>query len=188
MKRVLFRLFGLFAFSCSALAQNYPAPQEGTWVVRDFKFHTGEVLPELKLHYRTIGDKSGEPVIIMHGTTGSGAGFSTPDLRGGAVRAGPAARREALLHHPAGRGRPRPLEQAVRRHGMKFPRYNYDDMVRCAAPPGDRAPRREARAPRDGQLDGRHGDLDLGAEVSRTSWTRRRRWRRRRPRWRAATG
>ena len=31
------------------MAQNYPAPQEGTWVVRDFKFHTGEALPELKL-------------------------------------------------------------------------------------------------------------------------------------------
>ena len=39
------------------MAQNYPAPQEGTWVVRDFKFHTGETLPELKLHYRTVGDK-----------------------------------------------------------------------------------------------------------------------------------
>ena len=63
-------LLALLAFP--AMAQNYPAPQEGTWVVRDFKFHSGEVLPELKLHYRTIGDKSGEPVIIMHGTTGSG--------------------------------------------------------------------------------------------------------------------
>ena len=73
MKLPLSLLLALVA--SAALAQNYPAPQEGTWVVRDFKFHTGEVLPELKLHYRTVGDKSGEPVIIMHGTTGSGAGF-----------------------------------------------------------------------------------------------------------------
>ena len=81
----------LLALAASAaLAQGYPAPQEGTWVVRDFKFHTGEVLPELKLHYRTIGDKAGEPVIIMHGTTGSGAGFLTPAFAGELFGAGQA--------------------------------------------------------------------------------------------------
>src|SRR5688500_17573243 len=73
----------LLALTASAvLAQGYPAPQEGTWVVRDFKFHTGGALPELKLHYRTVGDKSGEPVVIMHGTTGSGAGFLSPNFAG----------------------------------------------------------------------------------------------------------
>jgi len=39
----------------SALAADYPAPKEGSWVVRDFRFHTGEVLPELRLHYATVG-------------------------------------------------------------------------------------------------------------------------------------
>ena len=68
MKALISLLLALAAFT--AMAQNYPAPQEGTWLVRDFKFHTGEVLPELKLHYRTVGEKTGEPVIIMHGTTG----------------------------------------------------------------------------------------------------------------------
>ena len=73
----------LLALAASAvMAQNYPAPQEGAWVVRDFKFHTGEVLPELKLHYRTVGDPRGEPVIIMHGTTGSGAGFLNANFAG----------------------------------------------------------------------------------------------------------
>ena len=80
MKTLISLLLTLAAFTVTA--QNYPAPQEGTWVVRDFKFHTGEVLPELKLHYRTVGDKSGEPVIIMHGTTGSGAGFLSPGFAG----------------------------------------------------------------------------------------------------------
>jgi glyoxylate/hydroxypyruvate reductase A len=37
----------LAAFQC--LAADFPAPKQGTWVVRDFRFHTGEVLPELKL-------------------------------------------------------------------------------------------------------------------------------------------
>ena len=46
MKTVIGLLLTLAAFTVTA--QNYPAPQEGTWVVRDFKFHTGEVLPELR--------------------------------------------------------------------------------------------------------------------------------------------
>jgi homoserine O-acetyltransferase/O-succinyltransferase len=37
------------------MAANAPSPKEGHWVVRDFRFHTGEVLPELRLHYTTIG-------------------------------------------------------------------------------------------------------------------------------------
>ena len=36
------------------LAADYPAPKENAWVVRDFRFHTGEVLPELRLHYTTV--------------------------------------------------------------------------------------------------------------------------------------
>src|SRR6185436_18825520 len=64
---------------------NYPAPVEGDYLVKDFKFKSGETLPELKLHYRTIGtplkDNSGtvrNAVLIMHGTGGSGSNFLTP--------------------------------------------------------------------------------------------------------------
>jgi len=53
-----------------AVAADYPAPQEGTWIARDFRFHTGEVMPEVKLHYRTIGAPTGEPVLVLHGTAG----------------------------------------------------------------------------------------------------------------------
>jgi homoserine O-acetyltransferase len=49
----------LLADTTVALAQNYPAAKEGSWVARDFKFHTGEVMPELKLAYRTVGEPSG---------------------------------------------------------------------------------------------------------------------------------
>jgi homoserine O-acetyltransferase len=49
----------------AAAAAEYPAAKEGTYVAKDFKFHTGEVLPEVKLHYRTIGEPSGEPVVVL---------------------------------------------------------------------------------------------------------------------------
>ena len=65
-----------------SLAADYPAPKEGSWTVRDFRFHTGEVLPELRLHYRTVGAPTGEPVLILHGTTGSGVGMLTPAFAG----------------------------------------------------------------------------------------------------------
>ena len=42
--------------SIVATAADYPAPKQGEWIARDFKFHTGEVMPELKLHYTTIGE------------------------------------------------------------------------------------------------------------------------------------
>ena len=63
----------LAVFAADASAAEYPAPKEGTFVAKDFRFHTGDVLPEVRLHYRTVGEPSGEPVVILHGTGGSGA-------------------------------------------------------------------------------------------------------------------
>ena len=71
MLRVLGSLL-LALVSTVSLAQ-YPAPQEGDWVARDFRFHTGETLPEVRVHYRTVGSPKGEPVLVLHGTTGSGS-------------------------------------------------------------------------------------------------------------------
>jgi homoserine O-acetyltransferase len=87
------RLFGitilLALLSLSALAQHPPAPAQGDVVLRDFKFATGETLPELKLHYRTLGtlrrDAAGvvrNAVLILHGTGGSGAGFLSESFAG----------------------------------------------------------------------------------------------------------
>ena len=61
---------------------DYPAPQERDWFARDFRFHTGEVMLEVRLHYRTIGAPSGEPVLVLHGTTGTGASMLTPGFAG----------------------------------------------------------------------------------------------------------
>src|SRR5438105_15212926 len=68
--------------SVPAPAADYPAPKEGDWVARDFRFHTGDGMPELHLHYRTVGNASGDPVLMLHGTGGSGANFLTPALAG----------------------------------------------------------------------------------------------------------
>ena len=51
---------------------DYPEPQEGSYVIENFTFESGEVLPEMTVAYTTIGDPSGSPVLITHGTTGSG--------------------------------------------------------------------------------------------------------------------
>ena len=70
------------AMLCAAPARAADPPQQqGDWVVKDFRFHTGEVLPELKLHYVTIGEPTGEPVLVLHGSSGSsqtmlGKGYS----------------------------------------------------------------------------------------------------------------
>jgi homoserine O-acetyltransferase len=61
----------LAAGPASAFAADYPALKEGEWVARDFKFHTGDVMPELRLHYITVGEPSGQPVLVMHGTNGA---------------------------------------------------------------------------------------------------------------------
>ena len=86
LRTLLALLFAALALPC--LAADYPAPQEGTWIVRDFRFHSGEVLPELKLHYRTIGAPTGEPVLVMHGTGGNGGAFLTPAFAGELFGAG----------------------------------------------------------------------------------------------------
>jgi hypothetical protein len=76
---------------------NPPTPSDGTWVVKDFRFHTGEVLPKLKIHYTTLGDPSGEPVVVLHGTTDSGSSMLS-DAFGGELF-GPGQPLDALRYY-----------------------------------------------------------------------------------------
>jgi len=108
---------------------DYPAPKEGSWTVRDFRFHTGDVLPELRLHYTTIGAASGEPVLILHGTTGSGASMLTPAFAGELFGPGQpldASRYYIILPDAIGTGKSSKPSDGLR---GRFPKYNYDDMV-----------------------------------------------------------
>ena len=119
----------LAAAAATAPAADYPAPREGTWVVRDFRFHTGEVLPELKLHYQTVGDPHGEPVLVLHGTTGSARSMLTPAYAGQLFGPGQpldATRYYIILPDAIGTGGSTKPSDGLR---MKFPRYDYDDMV-----------------------------------------------------------
>jgi homoserine O-acetyltransferase len=112
-----------------ASAAEYPPAKEGQWTARDFRFHTGEVMPELRLGYRTVGDPSGEPVLILHGTAGSGAGMLSPGFAGelfGAGQALDAGKHFIILPDAIGAGKSAKPSDGLRN---KFPRYNYDDMV-----------------------------------------------------------
>ena len=51
-------IVALSLFALPALAADYPAPQEGTWVAKDFRFHTGDVMPEVRLHYLTVAPEA----------------------------------------------------------------------------------------------------------------------------------
>ena len=119
----------LAMLALGAWAQNPPAPKEGAWLVKDFRFHTGDVLPELRLHYTTLGAPTGEPVLILHGTTGSGTGMLNPGFGGELFGPGQpldASRYYIILPDAIGTGKSSKPSDG-RRAG--FPIYNYDDMV-----------------------------------------------------------
>ena len=117
------------AFTATVLAAEFPAPKEGSWIAKDFKFHTGEVMAELRLAYTTVGEPSGEPVLVLHGTTGSAASVVTPTFGGELFGAGQpldAAKHFIIIPDAVGHGKSSKPSDGL---GAKFPKYNYDDMV-----------------------------------------------------------
>ncbi len=126
------KMFSLAAGALVALsiqAADYPAPKEADWVARDFRFHSGETLPEVRLHFTTIGAPSGEPVLLLHGTAGSGATLLTKDFAGELFGPGQpldASRYFIILPDALGTGKSTRPSDGLR---ARFPKYNYDDMV-----------------------------------------------------------
>lgn len=122
--------------SLAAHAADYPTPTPGNFVVKDFTFKSGEKLPEVKLHYYTLGtpqkDASGKvrnAVLILHGTSGSGRQFLTPNF--GGVLFGPgqildATRYFIILPDNVGHGESSKPSDGMH---MRFPHYEYDDMI-----------------------------------------------------------
>jgi homoserine O-acetyltransferase/O-succinyltransferase len=112
-----------------AIAANYPTPKEDDWIGRNFRFHTGEVMPELRLHYTTVGERTGEPVLILHGTMGSGTGMLTPNFAGELFGPGQpldARKYYIILPDSVGHGKSSKPSDGLR---TKFSSFNYDDMV-----------------------------------------------------------
>jgi homoserine O-acetyltransferase len=113
-------------------------PTEGDFVVRDFRFHSGEVLPELRLHYATLGaparDASGavtNAVLILHGTGGSGRQFLRKQFADVLFHAGQLldpGRYFIILPDSIGHGRSSKPSDGLH---ARFPHYDYDDMVRA---------------------------------------------------------
>ena len=129
-------IFTLFAAPLLLRAAEYPPPTEGDYVIRDFKFTSGERLSELKIHYRTMGkavkDDKGvvqNAVLVTHGTTGSGAQFIRPDFAGELFGAGqPLDTTKFFIVMPDGIGHGKSSKPSDGMHA-KFPRYGYVDMV-----------------------------------------------------------
>jgi homoserine O-acetyltransferase len=113
----------------SGMAADYPAPKYGEWVARDFKFHSGETMAEVKLHYTTVGDPGGEPIVVLHGTGGSAQSMLTPAFAGELF--GPGQPLDAATHYiiipdALGHGKSTKPSDGLK---AKFPRYDYADMV-----------------------------------------------------------
>ncbi|WP_291101912.1 MULTISPECIES: alpha/beta fold hydrolase [unclassified Flavobacterium] len=134
----IFAFFIFFILSTeTTIAQvDFPAAVEGDYVINDFAFKSGEHLDQLKLHYTTVGnptkDKKGHinnAVLIMHGTTGSGSAFLSKQFGGNLFGKGQlldATKYFIILTDDIGHGKSSKPSNGLR---MKFPKYNYDDMV-----------------------------------------------------------
>ncbi|MBO9712804.1 alpha/beta fold hydrolase [Sphingomonas sp.] len=135
MTRLLLALAALLALSLPARAADWPVT-EGDYVAKDFRFASGETLPALRLHYRTLGtphrDASGRidnAVMVLHGTGGTGAQFLLPQFADELY--GPGAPLDirttyVILPDGIGHGKSSKPSDGMR---MAFPHYDYADMV-----------------------------------------------------------
>jgi len=126
----------LLLTSCAVAAADYPAPIERDVVLKDFKFTSGERLPELRIHCRTLGEPERDAkgvvrnaVLILHGTTGSGGQFIRPEFAGELFASGQlldASRYFIVLPDGIGHGKSSKPSDGLH---AKFPRYGYRDMI-----------------------------------------------------------
>lgn len=120
----------------SLRAADYPEPAQADYVLRDFRFASGETLPELRIHYRTLGeprrDEKGvvqNAVLILHGTTGQGGNFIRPEFAGELFGKGQpldATRYYLILPDGIGHGKSSKPSDGLK---GKFPAYRYQDMI-----------------------------------------------------------
>jgi homoserine O-acetyltransferase/O-succinyltransferase len=122
-------LAAILASSLSVARAEYPEPKQGEWAATDFKFHAGETMPKLKLHYTTIGEPTGIPVVVLHGTGGSAKGMLSPGFAGELFGPGQpldASKYYIVIPDSLGHG-----GSSKPSDGLKaaFPKYDYADMV-----------------------------------------------------------
>ena len=124
------------AAQASAPASTWPTPQEADYTIHNFHFQSGETLPEVRMHYTTLGkpmkDASGHTtnaVLVLHGTGGSGTNFIRPIFSG--VLFGPGQLLDAtkyfiILPDNIGHGKSSKPSDGLH---ARFPQYEYADMV-----------------------------------------------------------
>src|SRR5438046_6727703 len=128
--------FCLLFLAANARSAYYPPPTECDYTIRYFKFASGESLPELRIHYRTLGKidkddqgKTRNAILIMHGTTGSGVQFIRPEFAGELFgKDQPLDATKFFIVLPDGIGHGKSSKPSDALHA-KFPRYGYVDMV-----------------------------------------------------------
>lgn len=136
MKRLLTLACGVTALLLSSAAFAQPAPVEGDFTAPAFALTSGQSLPELRMHYRTLGqprrDADGRienAVMVLHGTGGTGAQFLSPQFAGELFGPGQpldAARYYIIMPDNLGHGGSSKPSDGLR---AGFPEYGYTDMV-----------------------------------------------------------
>ena len=121
-----------------AAAADYPPPVEGDYVLKNFRFATGESLPALRIHYRTFGRPSRDAqgvvrnaVLIVHGTGGNGGSLVRQEFAGELFGPGQpldATRFFLVLPDGIGHGKSSKPSDGLR---ARFPHYAYNDMVQA---------------------------------------------------------
>jgi homoserine O-acetyltransferase/O-succinyltransferase len=133
---IIFTAVQLVTRQSGAQARTWPTPQESAFIIHDFHFQSGETLPEVRMHYTTLGkpmkDASGHTtnaVLVLHGTGGSGSGLLRPIFAG--VLFGPGQLLDAtkyfiILPDNIGHGKSSKPSDGLH---ARFPQYEYADMV-----------------------------------------------------------
>jgi len=126
VKALPLMLLAMTMLPAAAQAPSFPGQRSGDFTLKDFRFHTGEVMA-LRQHYTVLGNPKGDAVLILHGTGGNGAGM----IGGFATLLAPGAPLDAATHYiilpdAIGHGRSSKPSDGLK---ANFPRYNYDDMV-----------------------------------------------------------
>jgi len=135
--RGILAVLGFILFAGTAAAESaWPNQREGDFILKDFRFASGETLGELRLHYTTIGtarrNASGDivnAVLLLHGTSGTGKTWLTPTLADELFGAGQPLDATAyfiVLPDGIGRGGSSKPSDGLR---AKFPHYRYGDMI-----------------------------------------------------------
>jgi homoserine O-acetyltransferase len=121
-------LFGL-VFCFNTISVHATEIKDGVYVARAFKFQSGEVIDELKLAYKTLGDPKNPAVLILHGTAGSAQSMLSEGFGGqlfGKGQALDSERHFIILPDALGAGQSAKPSDGLK---AKFPAYNYNDMV-----------------------------------------------------------